>query len=178
MTLIFQILFFTNEAFLLFSPQGTLLPRFLNKRWIIIELHSYMSVAAVVSICIGFLAIYNNKEENGKPHFVSWHGLIGLAITILAVIQLLFGPVAKYAKFMPSIVPVNQIKTIHIFLGVLASILGVFALVTSCATNYFSSQHSVTVKYLFMALFALLNGFVALRTALSTPRVSKLFKSH
>ena len=37
----------------------------------------------------GFYAIYQNKDNNGKPHFLSWHGTMGGLATAGVVVQAL-----------------------------------------------------------------------------------------
>ncbi|CAH8675092.1 unnamed protein product [Schistosoma rodhaini] len=42
-----------------------------------IKAHWILESLSVLFIFIGFIGIYANKILNGKPHFATWHGLIG-----------------------------------------------------------------------------------------------------
>ena len=46
------------------------------------RLHVICSALATYSSAIAFYQIYTNKNENGKDHFKTWHGVVGI-ITIL-----------------------------------------------------------------------------------------------
>jgi len=41
------------------------------------NIHWFLNTLGLLSIFAAFAAIYYNKEERGKSHFTTWHGLIG-----------------------------------------------------------------------------------------------------
>ena len=52
-----------------------------------IYFHGYLEAGAFTATAIGFWAIYNNKELLAKPHFATWHGLVGLIVTFAFGLQ-------------------------------------------------------------------------------------------
>lgn len=77
--------FFMTEAILVFSPHGSLIKSFSHKakggaHWILQGLSASCAV-------LGLAAISYNKHLNAKPHFTSWHGLLGLLAVCLLGLQ-------------------------------------------------------------------------------------------
>ncbi|EGD75954.1 hypothetical protein PTSG_00661 [Salpingoeca rosetta] len=66
----------------LFAPGASSLS-YWDKVW----RHFLCNIAAAAFVFAGFVAIFLNKDLRGKSHFVTWHGLIGLFVTILIVAQ-------------------------------------------------------------------------------------------
>lgn len=60
----------------------------------------------VVSLCPGLVVIYLNKEQAGKQHFTSWHGLLGVITVGYACAQSTGGALAKYHKYVGHIIKV------------------------------------------------------------------------
>ncbi|RKO87035.1 hypothetical protein BDK51DRAFT_45908, partial [Blyttiomyces helicus] len=71
--------------------------------------------------------IYENKSQNDRPHFTTRHGKLGLAVTILAVVQSLAG---LYANSLPTAFTLrraHRIAGVSLLLGLLAvSALGLY----------------------------------------------------
>jgi len=72
-----------------------------------VNVHWATNALAVTLAVNGFLSIYRNKETDGKPHFVSYHGLAGAATMGLVLIQTiggnfanLSGVLGKYVTFV------------------------------------------------------------------------------
>merc|ERR1719284_183807 len=63
-----------------------------------IFIHGFLQTAAMACISLGFAAIFQNKIINGKAHFVSQHGKLGLAATVLAALVAIGGAFA-FKKF-------------------------------------------------------------------------------
>ena len=169
------MLFLVNETVLIFSPYWTLLPQRFHKQ-IFIDFHTYGQVLAFIGYCIGFAAIYVNKEDNEKPHFKSWHGLLGLIQAILITNQLSLGSLAKYARYIPVKLNVGKIKTFHNLLGAIVILFTALNMITACFTNFFSSQTHILLAYIFSAAFILIYGFVSLRVFMTNSRIAQLFK--
>ena len=164
-----------NEAVLMFSPYWSLIPKQFHKKFMM-DLHVYTEVAAVVGFNLGFAAIYINKEERGKHHFTSWHGLLGLVQAIVIMCQVSLGSVAKYAKSLPVKVNVGQVKTWHNLVGAILILFSIVNMVTACFTKFFVSQTHILLAYLFSAIFVAVYGFVSLRVFLTNSRLKALFK--
>lgn len=67
--------------------------------------HWFVSGVGLASTVYGFLAIYNNKESNGKPHFSTYHGLFGVGTVGLLIIQGLGGNFANLTVLFPKLIP-------------------------------------------------------------------------
>lgn len=169
------MVFVMNEAVLMLSPYWSLFPKKFSKH-LLLELHGYIQVAAFVGFNLGFAAIYINKEDNEKPHFKSWHGLLGLIQAVLIMSQISLGALAKYAKVLPVKLNVGRLKTWHNLFGTVVIMFSVSNMVTALFTNFFASQAHVIVAYLLSAIFVLLYGFVSIRTFKTNSRIIAYFK--
>lgn len=50
-------------------------------------------------LSLGFYVIYLNKENAGKSHLTSWHGLLGAITVGYACLQSTGGSLAKYYNY-------------------------------------------------------------------------------
>ncbi|KAG5835914.1 hypothetical protein ANANG_G00249050 [Anguilla anguilla] len=83
MTLAFS--FFMTEALLLFSPHSSPIQKFSHKSKA--RYHWILQCLCVACAGLGLAAISYNKHLNGKPHFSTWHGLVGLLAACGVVAQ-------------------------------------------------------------------------------------------
>lgn len=74
-----------TEAILFFSPHGSLIKRFSHKTKG--RAHWILQCLCVSCLVLGLAAISYNKHLNGKPHFTSWHGLLGLLTVCVVGLQ-------------------------------------------------------------------------------------------
>lgn len=169
------MLFVANEAILMFSPYWTLLP-FKLQMHKLTEYHGYAQGAAFSAFSVAFAAIYVNKEDNGKPHFKTWHGFLGLLLAVFIMIQITLGAIAKYAKFIPIKVNVSLVKTCHDLLGGFVILFCIGNMCTACFTNFFASQFHTLFAYLSCAVFVFIYGFVSIRVFSTNRRIVALFK--
>ncbi|KAK9692551.1 hypothetical protein K7432_014274 [Basidiobolus ranarum] len=58
--------------------------------------HRYIMFGVGLLGVAGVSIIYINKAVNGKPHFTSWHGKLGLTAALLILGQILFGLTLHY----------------------------------------------------------------------------------
>ncbi|CAK9290619.1 unnamed protein product [Gordionus sp. m RMFG-2023] len=140
---------------------GTILPynniSWLSKRSIRINIHALWQVAALTCACIGFSAIYINKNQNNKPHFVTWHGLCGLLTLVLTMLNFTGGLITKYyfsiAHFITKSKNINKfyslLKTFHAL-----TVLSIFSF--HCITvyliyysNWIKQYQNTLVPYVF-----------------------------
>ena len=77
------------EAILIFSRNSSLIPT--APRAIKVKYHWILQVMAALCAIGGFLAIFINKNRHEKPHFVSWHGLLGGITVFMACFQACMG---------------------------------------------------------------------------------------
>ncbi|XP_070706052.1 transmembrane reductase CYB561D2 [Pempheris klunzingeri] len=135
MTLAFS--FFMTEAILLFSPYGSLIKRFPHKtkgraHWI---LQCLCACCAV----LGVAAISYNKHLNGKPHFTSWHGLLGLftvcvlGVQSVAAVPLIYHSLAKGWSLA-------KLKRYHAASGLVTYLLGSVSLLLGLSSAWFTAS--------------------------------------
>jgi hypothetical protein len=66
---------FLFQAILVFSRESSLFGGLKHQNKV--TLHWIFNTLGLLSILVGYAAIYYNKEENGKPHLTSYHSYIG-----------------------------------------------------------------------------------------------------
>ncbi|CAF5049776.1 unnamed protein product, partial [Rotaria magnacalcarata] len=77
---------FMFQAINIFSVDNTSRSSSISKRKQIL-IHSLFQVGSIICSIIAFTAIYLRKEQGNKSHFTSWHGLIGLTVSIWSLLQ-------------------------------------------------------------------------------------------
>ncbi|KAK9861801.1 hypothetical protein WJX84_007059 [Apatococcus fuscideae] len=108
-------------GYLSFMVEGVLTaikfrPREGSSRVRAIFAHIFWQILAIICVAGGFLAIYENKVNLGKPHFRSYHAKVGLASLLGTAVAPLAGAVAfrrlgLLTKLPPSLHP--RIKQLH-----------------------------------------------------------------
>lgn len=153
MTLAFS--FFMTEAILLFSPHGSPIKRFSHKtkgrvHWIL----QCLSVSCAV---LGVAAICYNKHLHGKPHFTSWHGLLGLltvcvvGLQSVAAVPLIYHSLAKGWSLA-------KLKRYHAASGLITYLFGSASLLLGLSSGWFTAsvrEHTWYLSALCPALTAL-----------------------
>uniref|UniRef100_A0A3Q3XS92 ascorbate ferrireductase (transmembrane) n=1 Tax=Mola mola TaxID=94237 RepID=A0A3Q3XS92_MOLML len=135
MTLSFSL--FMSEAILFFSPYGSPIRRFPHKtkgrfHWVLQCLCGSCAV-------LGMAAIYYNKNLNGKPHFTSWHGVLGLltvcatGVQSLAAVPLIHHSLAKGWSL-------SKLKRYHAATGLVTHLLGSTSLLLGLGTAWFTTS--------------------------------------
>uniref|UniRef100_UPI0037E8E2B6 transmembrane reductase CYB561D2 n=1 Tax=Semicossyphus pulcher TaxID=241346 RepID=UPI0037E8E2B6 len=143
MTLAFSL--FMTEAILLFSPHGSPMKKFPHKtkgrvHWI---LQSLCASSAV----LGLAAISYNKHLNDKPHFTSWHSLLGLltvcvvGLQSLAAVPLIYHSLAKGWSLA-------KLKRYHAASGLVTYLLGSGSLLLGLSSAWFTASVSGYTWYL------------------------------
>lgn len=87
----------------------------------------------------GFAAIYLNKERNGRAHFTSTHGQLGLAVTVLVSMQSLFSAGFLFQDFMVKKLGAKQVKTmkqVHRYASLLIYITAMAEVIISFYTGW------------------------------------------
>ncbi|XP_045616924.1 transmembrane reductase CYB561D2 [Procambarus clarkii] len=142
-----------TEAVFMFSKSGLAAGRVhstkITAHWVVLIL-----VATVHGV--GFAAIYYNKELNNKPHFVSWHGCVGLAASVLLWVQLNAGVFAKYPKLLKSIMQVKTVKANHGLFGMFMFTTSMVTIVLGLCTTWFQDNASRLAFYSSLGLHILL----------------------
>ncbi|XP_076056383.1 putative transmembrane reductase CYB561D1 [Oratosquilla oratoria] len=151
-----------NSIFGVFSRDKRILAH-----WLLLCFGALMEIA-------GFYAIYTNKMINDKPHFTSWHGLIGLITVILSCFQLSMGAFAKYPRLLSPVVKMKNVKFAHALFGGFVYLLGVVTIVISFYSAFSIGAFS---RFIWILLFSvqLVLGFIVLR-GVSSSYLPKLFR--
>ncbi|XP_034022364.1 cytochrome b561 domain-containing protein 2 [Thalassophryne amazonica] len=143
MTLAFS--FFMTEAILLFSPHGSLGRWFSHKTKV--RIHWILQYLSVSCALCGLAAIIKNKELSGKPHFTSWHGLLGLITVCVAVVQ----AVAAIPLIYHSLVKgwsLAKLKRYHAASGLVTYLLGSITLLLGLSSEWFSAAFRESIWFL------------------------------
>jgi len=129
------------QAIHIFSMDDTSYSRSLTRRKQIL-IHSCLQIGTVICSTIAFTAIYLNKQQRNKPHFTSWHGLIGFITFIWSLLQAIGGLfltiLQRYIRCFG--LTYAQLRIYHATSGVLVFTLSCFVLVLGLASNWFRTK--------------------------------------
>ncbi|XP_062401336.1 transmembrane reductase CYB561D2 isoform X1 [Sardina pilchardus] len=143
MTLAFS--FFMTEAVLLFSPHSSPVRKLSHKTKG--RLHWVLQCLCVTCACLGFSAISYNKHLNGKPHFTSWHGLLGLVTVVIVGLQSLAALPLIYIKLAKGW-SLAKLKRYHAVTGLLTYLLGSGSLLLGLWSAWFTGTVNGHLWYL------------------------------
>lgn len=143
MTLSFS--FLMTEAILLFNPHSSPVSKLKHKTKG--RLHWILQCLCVFCATLGLFAIFYNKSLNDKPHFTSWHGLIGVVTVAVVVFQAVAGLPLLYPKLAKNWT-LAKLKRYHATSGLLTYLLGSFSLFLGLCSSWFSGAVSGYVWYL------------------------------
>jgi cytochrome b-561 domain containing protein 2 len=122
-----------------------------------ITLHWIFNVCGLVCIVSAFLAIYQNKNNSNKPHFKSWHGLIGITTICYTIVQIFAGHfLTVLNSLVAKMVPYKQMAKYHSFSGMF---LFCSACVSMCLGVYSNWFTNVAQYYVWLASYALIVFF-------------------
>ena len=99
---------------------------------------------------IGIAAIFANKISQEKPHFQTWHGLIGIFTYVYGIVQSLGGTSLMLGYVLPGI-SVGRMKAYHATSGMLLFSLMCFSLWLSMWSNWFCRMVTGTSWYACLA---------------------------
>ncbi|XP_042363651.1 transmembrane reductase CYB561D2 [Plectropomus leopardus] len=171
MTLAFT--FFMTEAILLFSPHGSPIKRFSHKTKG--RVHWILQCLCASCAVLGLAAISYNKHLNGKPHFTSWHGLLGLltvcvvGLQSVAAVPLIYTSLAKGWSLA-------KLKRYHVASGLVTYLLGSASLLLGLSSAWFTAAVGKYTWYL-SALCTALNALVIMNQITSAYMAKKRLHS-
>nr|XP_046239614.1 transmembrane reductase CYB561D2 [Scatophagus argus]XP_046239615.1 transmembrane reductase CYB561D2 [Scatophagus argus] len=171
MTLSFS--FFMTEAILLFSPHGSLIRKFTHKTKG--RVHWILQCLCVSCALLGLAAISLNKHLNGKPHFTSWHGLLGLLTVCVVVLQSLAGLPLIYHSLAKGW-SLAKLKRYHAATGLVTYLLGTVSLLLGLSSAWFTASVREYTWYL-SALCPALGGLVIMNQVTSAYTAKKRLQS-
>ncbi|XP_054641119.1 transmembrane reductase CYB561D2 isoform X2 [Dunckerocampus dactyliophorus] len=161
MTLAFSL--FMTQAILLFSPHGSPMKRFSHK--VKGRVHWLLQCTCILCAALGLAAILYNKHLQGKPHFTSWHGLLGLltvcavGVQALAALPLVYHSLAKGWSLA-------KLKRYHAASGLVTYLLGGVSLLMGMTSVWFTASVSNAAWYL-AALCPVLCGLIIMNQVTS-----------
>ncbi|XP_038135751.1 cytochrome b561 domain-containing protein 2 [Cyprinodon tularosa] len=165
--------FLMTQAILLFSPHASLIKRFPHKtkgrvHWILQGLCASCAV-------LGLVAISYNKYLNGKAHFSSWHGLLGLitvcvvCVQSLAAVPLIYHSLAKGWSLA-------KLKRYHAASGLVTFLLGSTSLLLGLCSSWFTASVGGYAWYL-VALCPTLSAVIIMNQVSSAYIAKKRLQS-
>lgn len=132
-----QFSFFMTEAILLFSlhssPAGKL------KHQVKSRLHWILQCSCVSCALLGLGAIFYNKHLNGKPHFSTWHGLVGVVTVCVVAVQSVAALPLIYHKLAKGW-SLAKLKRYHAAAGLVTYLLGSASLILGACSAWFTSS--------------------------------------
>lgn len=138
--------FLMTEAILIFSPQSSVIlsaPRATK-----VKFHWILQTLALAAALLGFAVIYYNKNLNSKPHFKSWHGIMGFSTVVLICLQSLQGIGVLYSKLpLVNKLKPRQLKQLHGVSGSLVFLVACITLSLGFYSNWFTKNAHFSVLY-------------------------------
>ncbi|CAL1609340.1 unnamed protein product [Knipowitschia caucasica] len=171
MTLAFS--FCMTEAILLFSLHGSPIRRFAHKTKG--RIHWALQVLCVTCAAVGLAVIFYNKHLNDKPHFTSWHGVLGLitvcvvGVQSLAAVPLIYPSMAKGWSLA-------KLKRYHAASGLVTYLLGCGSLLLGLCSVWFTASVSSYTWYV-SALCPVLSALVIMDQVSRTYMAKKRLQS-
>ena len=134
-----------TEAILLFSPHSSPVAKL--KHQTKARLHWVLQGLSASCAAVGLAAIFYNKHLNGKAHFVTWHGLMGV-ITVGVVVMQSVGALPLLYHKLAKGWSLAKLKRYHAASGLLTYLLGSASLLLGTCSAWFTSSVSGYVWYL------------------------------
>ncbi|KAK3512368.1 hypothetical protein QTP70_007365 [Hemibagrus guttatus] len=129
--------FFMTEAILLFSPHSSPLGKL--KHQVKSRLHWILQCSCVSCTLVGLGAIFWNKHVHGKPHFSTWHALLGLVTVCVVVLQSVAALPLIYHKLAKGW-SLAKLKRYHAAVGLVTYLLGSASLLLGVSSAWFTSS--------------------------------------
>lgn len=127
------------------------------------QLHWIMQCVAASSITAAFVIVLLNKQRIGKPHFATWHGLLGLLSIIASGVSMLGGLLALYAvqwrrwlRLRPALV-----RLLHSGAGIVAYGLGMVTIGFGCYSPFMAENATFQVQTVCAVLVGLVGVYAA-----------------
>ncbi|XP_060765972.1 transmembrane reductase CYB561D2 isoform X2 [Neoarius graeffei] len=145
MTLAFS--FFMTEAILLFSPHSSPVAKL--KHQVKSRLHWILQCSCVSCALAGLGTIFYNKHLNSKPHFSTWHGLMGVVTVCVVVLQSAGALPLIYHKLVKGW-SLAKLKRYHAAAGLVTYLLGSVSLLLGTCSTWFTASVGENAWYVTM----------------------------
>jgi len=146
--------------------EGVLLYRKPSPGWRV-SVHWALQAAGLTLAILGFLAIWRNKEDGGKLHFTTYHGLTGILTLAFLVLQAVGGNVANFSVALSkniSLIRPRQVKAAHRSAGALALAATSASVFLALFSFWFNAVTPSVLGWWSAALLTPLPLFTTLRT--------------
>ena len=140
-----QFSLFMSEAVLMFSPHLSPIKKLTQRTKS--RFHWILQGLCVSCAFLGIVAIYYNKHLNGKPHFTSWHGVLGVMTLWLTVLQLLAALPLLYHSLAKGW-SLAKLKQYHAATGMATYLLGSISLVLGLSSAWVTTSVKGYMWYL------------------------------
>ena len=127
--------------------------------------HMWLLTASTLCILGGFTAIFVNKVNNKREHFLSWHGTLGAVTVFVTLTQAVLGYALFYsvpAKLGMSLGAMAQMRTLHYILAFLAAAMGVASMCFGLTSNFAVGMYSPATRLTVGGLIAVLHAYALL----------------
>ncbi|KAK7916619.1 hypothetical protein WMY93_012380 [Mugilogobius chulae] len=165
--------FLMTEAILLFSSHGSPIRKFAHKTKG--RIHWALQGLCVTCAVGGLAAIAYNKHLNDKPHFTSWHGLLGLITVCVVGLQSLAAAPLIYHSLAKGW-SLAKLKRYHAASGLVTYLLGCSSLLLGLCSTWFTGSVSSYIWYL-SALCPALSALVIMDQVSRTYTAKKRLQS-
>ncbi|GCB62824.1 hypothetical protein scyTo_0013120 [Scyliorhinus torazame] len=145
--------FIMTQAILLFSPETSLILSYSRK--IKVRVHWLLQGLTTMCAILGLTIISYNKYLNDKPHFTSWHGLVGLVTVFYICMQSIGGVSLLYPKLMGNW-SLSKLKLYHATSGLVGYLLGCTSLLLGMCSSWFTETVNGISWYIAVCCPALL----------------------
>lgn len=131
----FQWMFLMLEAILVVSPDNIFSKRLSFK--LRVQYHWIIQILAVGFSTAGFFIDFINKSRSDRPHFKSWHALIGLISMGCCIPTCLNGVAALFNTQLRKIIKPSINKLIHVICGIVTLVMGSVAMILGLYSWWF-----------------------------------------
>jgi len=94
------------------------------------------------------VVIYYNKLVNDKPHFTSWHGLLGVITVVYILLQCCGGLNLLYPQTAVRFMRLISLKQLHATSALMLYTLAIVTLVTGMLSRWFAAAVTGTSWYM------------------------------
>ena len=147
-----------TESLLMFTPLNIFKANSLRDK---LFYHWIFNIAGATFILLGFFAIYINKDNNQKDHFVSYHGLFGVTSVSYTLIQASAGFFAKYPLIVKNFIKARLLKLLHSISGSIAYFVGIFSLFLAFYSTWMGNNMNIYFHYFYISVFGLIFLYIA-----------------
>ncbi|ESO95738.1 hypothetical protein LOTGIDRAFT_116525, partial [Lottia gigantea] len=156
-----QFMMMIFEGILMFSRESSLVGSW--SRPSKVTAHWVCMTTGVVFALLGLTAIMYNKHLNDKPHFKSWHGLLGLITVIFACVEVMGGVCVKYSQKLLKGVRIRlvDLKMYHATAGLMLFMLASATTILGMMSNWYMKNVKGSSFYMSIGCVVLISLIIS-----------------